>query len=354
MRVVVVIVDSLRRDHLAAYANTWLECANFSGLAERSVVFENVRTDRPGCASFRFELMTGLAASRLRDLAAAGALAAAEATLPGLLREKGVFTGLVSDHRRAMEVYRPACDFDFVLYQPGQGGDPMPDGPERLATPFEGGAGREPIAPQFAPDRLWLERYFRNRAALAGAFDPTEKLFDLASDAVVRLADREHWLMVVDCHGLRQPWDPPEDFARYRPENHLGKLAWLGPRAVRSDELDEGQLRFLRCAYADSCLFFDHALGGFLETVRGQDDVRLWLVSDHGVMIGDDGFVGFDESMANDAVRELVLLASGSQERDGRESGPVRPVDLHATLLALAGVESKWAVDGKIIDPLVK
>jgi len=29
-------------------------------------------------------------------------------------------------------------------------------------------------------------------------------------------------------------------------------------------------------------------------------------------------------------------------------------VDLHATLLALAGVESKWAVDGKIIDPLVK
>ena len=41
MKVIVILADSLRKDHLGCYGNEWIETPNIDALAKESVIFEN-------------------------------------------------------------------------------------------------------------------------------------------------------------------------------------------------------------------------------------------------------------------------------------------------------------------------
>ncbi len=354
MRVVFVIAGSLRRDLLSCYGNTWLKCENIELLARHSLKFTSARVDRPDPLAVRLALMTGLAESRFLRPAMMGSALAGDCTLPGLLADGGCLTGLITDSRHVLPFYQSHCEFDFILYQPGQADDPQLDTPGKLANPFSEGGGRELVCPRNGPDHADIDRYLRSQSPTAGFDHPTEKLFKTVAESIDHLQDKESWFLLVDSHGLRQPWDSPDAFAHYRTEKHLQTLVWQDDELVSADDLSTDQLKLLRCAYSDSCLFYDHAFGTLMEVLQRNEGIHVFFLSDHGLLIGDEGYVGYRADMQYPAVTDQALLVARPDGKVGECSDRVRPADLFSTILTLADMKPPFACDGATIDAIVR
>jgi len=347
LRIVFLLVDALRKDHLACYGNTWLNCPNLARIAARSTVFTHTQVSRPDCRAVRLELMTGMSSARFAHPISDVRALAAGSTLPAVLKQAGHLTGLVTDHRDAMWLYRMLCDFDFVLYVPGQADDPQIRSPDDLTSPWQ--MRYEPVVPEFAPDSDRLRRYVRNQGAAEGPGYATEKLFTVAAETLTKLADVENVFLLIDSFGILPPWNPPEYFAAYRGENASQKLAWLSEPLVGGDKITEQQLKFLRCAYADSCLFYDHALTPLTDVLADQGDIHVLLASDHGMLIGDDGYVGCDATVNSPAAVDQVLLAAKPGGGSDTCDQPICPADIYASTLALAAGDPPVPSDGRRI-----
>ena len=59
MNLIVIMLDSLRRDHLGCYGNKWIKTPYLDELAKESILFENVYTDGLLTIPVRTELFTG-------------------------------------------------------------------------------------------------------------------------------------------------------------------------------------------------------------------------------------------------------------------------------------------------------
>jgi len=351
LRIVVLIADALRKDHLACYGNQWLECANLTRLADRAVTFTRARCDRPDCRAVRLEWMTGIDTAGVDHPVSVARGISPACTMPGLLKQAGYRTGLVTDHRTAMSVYRTLCDFDFVLYCPGQADDPQLRSPDDLAGPSRD--RRQPLVPELAPDRDRLQRYVRNQSGAGRTGHTTEALFARAAECLDRLGENENVFLLIDSFALLAPWDPPRTVRTYRGDNGLDKLAWLARPLASTETVTDQQLKFLRCAYADACLFYDHAMAPLVDLLARSDATYFFLASDHGVLIGDDGYIGWDATRRSPAVTDEVLLVLKPDSGPGRCDDPIRPADMYITVLALAGVEPPFKSAGRKIGAIV-
>src|SRR5437879_2149121 len=102
MKVLFVILDTLRRDYLEPYGTTWVHTPNIARLAERSVVFDNHWCGSLPCMPARREFMTGRHNFLERGW---GPLEPFDDVLTNLLRQvpsdsprKPVFSHLITDH----------------------------------------------------------------------------------------------------------------------------------------------------------------------------------------------------------------------------------------------------------------
>ncbi len=102
MQVLFVILDTLRRDFLEPYGNTWVHTPNIARLAERSVVCDNHWVGSLPCMPARREFMTGRHNFLERGW---GPLEPFDDVLPVLLRSVPpgeqrpcIFSHLITDH----------------------------------------------------------------------------------------------------------------------------------------------------------------------------------------------------------------------------------------------------------------
>lgn len=351
LKIVWLIADGLRRDHLACYGNTWLDCPNLQRLGEQARRFTRVRANRPECRTVRMELLSGLHGVRMaRPMVLARALANSH-TLIGQLNAAGYFTALLSDNHHTLPIYRACCDFDLVLDIPGQGDDPRIEHLDDVG-PFETDE-RIPIAPEYAPKKDSLTRYARNAARYSDLGHPTQRLFEEAATAIKQLAKRDRSFILIDSFALWPPWDAPGNFAQYRDPKQLDKLAWLVPNGTPVDKVTDDQIRFCRCAYADACLFYDHALTPLLNALNEHDDIYLFVMSDHGILVGDHNVVGWNDETGPPAVMDQILMVLRLDRTGGEDESEVSTPDVYATTLALTGIESPLCCDGSPIKTLI-
>ncbi len=59
MKVLFLVLDTVRRDYLAAYGNDWVRTPNLTRLAEHGIVFDNHWVGSLPCMPARREFMTG-------------------------------------------------------------------------------------------------------------------------------------------------------------------------------------------------------------------------------------------------------------------------------------------------------
>ncbi|MBT5829721.1 MAG: sulfatase-like hydrolase/transferase, partial [Candidatus Latescibacteria bacterium] len=178
------------------------------------------------------------------------------------------------------------------------------------------------------------------------------------------------WFCWVSFGGPHEPWDTPEPYAsRYNPDDMpdpvlAPKEDRERPRGLLDKRLEKGQIDFepgeekrLRADYAGNITLIDDQIGeilGVLE-VRGElDNTVIVLVSDHGEMNGDYGFI-YKEHLLNGSVRVPLLVRTpntiGSEGAGTVCDSPVEWMDVGPTLVELAGGALNYQQFGKSVCP---
>jgi arylsulfatase A-like enzyme len=174
------------------------------------------------------------------------------------------------------------------------------------------------------------------------------QVFTSGAEALSQAARRRPFALVVDAYEPHEPWTPPRSYTRlygdpgYRgPEPAMpryGRVSnWLGP-----DE-EEQVLERLRAVYAAEVTMTDRWLGAMLDRLYElglERETIVVLMSDHGIQLGDRGWVGKISAALHPELIQvpLVIVHPGRLRAGGRSPYYASTHDLARTLMTMAGV----------------
>jgi arylsulfatase A-like enzyme len=283
MKVLFVILDTLRRDFLAPYGNTWVHTPNMARLAERSVVCDNHWVGSLPCMPARREFMTGRHNFLERGW---GPLEPFDDVLPVLLRSvppgeqrPRIFSHLITDHYHYFYLGGEGHNnsFDTWQFERGQESDFWVSRVDLPALPPS--LNRATARQQNALNRLAQrdEHEFSGPRCVDHALRWLED--NRASD---------HWLLQLEL------FDPHEPFYVVPKYLELYGDTWDGPLydwpdyGVCSDS--PAAIAHIRNCYAALLTMTDHWLGRLwdkLDALDAWQDTIVILTTDHGSMLGE-------------------------------------------------------------------
>lgn len=314
-RVVLVSIDTLRRDHLGTYGYPRDTSPFIDSLAERGVVFERAYAPIPSTAPSHATIFTALFPVQHGLRTNGHQLPSGIETLASRLRE-GDFTtaGFVSTRAQW-----------------------IPTGLDRGFDVFDARAADDPDVYRTADRTVdaalaWLE-----------GCAPCQRLF--------------LFVHLFDPHG---PMRPPEThldvFRTESPEARARHVTFLSrqqgiPLAFYRG--DPGAMLFIVDRYDAEIRFADTELRRLYAGLGalGLNASTLWIVtSDHGQGLGNHAFMGHGKAYEEGLRVPLVLHASDGSLRARRVRGIVQHVDLAPTLLALTGQRPLAGIAGSSLE----
>jgi arylsulfatase A-like enzyme len=365
--IVLIVVDTLRPDHLGCYGSDWMHTPNIDALARESLRFTRVFPEAMPTVPARRSILTGRRAYPFRGWAPWEGLAKragwspimpGASTLPTILGRRGYWTAYVSDnpfltHTDVFAPFRESVD-DYVRVL-GQRGARRPAD----SVPRGEAVRRLPPVMRTEPAIRQVRQYLANNGA--GEVDEEQaasRVFASAERLLGEAARRKPFLMVVDSFDPHEFWAPlRRDLELYADPGYRGADI-ADVRYTWSDYLTSPQLRHLKATYAASVTAVDRWLGRFLGGLRRrglESDTVVALVSDHGIYLGEHELTGKSDSYLHPELIQVPLLL---RDPDGRAAGDTSDyrattIDLAPTLLSMAGAPPSRRFEGTDLSPLL-
>ncbi|MDW5598524.1 sulfatase, partial [Conexibacter stalactiti] len=367
--VVVIVLDSLRYDHVGANGNSWIRTPNIDALARESLRFTRAFPEAMPTVPARRSLLTGRRVypwtnwKPTRNLPGTPGwtgLGAGEATWLKTLRAAGWWTGYVTDN-------------PFLGFNPTWA--PLRRSVDRFVRiGGQVGARRPASSISLASARHWLPRDMatdhyvsgmrQHLANLAGARDEREqccaRVFSNAIDVLASAKRaRRPFALVVDCFDPHEPWAPVRKYrdlyldGSYR-GNEPGNVRYRPARYLTPEEQ-----RRLPGLYAAAVTQTDAWLGHFLAALHDApalvDDTAIVLLSDHGIVLGERGWTGKPALELHPELTHVPLLVRAPDRRRAGQSADYfsSPHDVGPTLLSITGVRRPSTMDGSDLSPLL-
>jgi arylsulfatase len=318
--IVLIVVDTLRADHLGVYGYTPPTSPRIDALASGATVFDAAWGAAPWTLPSVMSIFTGRYPSSHRVENDGLRLAADVPTLPQILKARGYATGGFVSHVYVTSPYGFERGFDrfddFGLSRPGY----------RLE------ARLEPPADKVTDSALrWLKTQRGKPVFLFVHY------FDV------------HW-----------PYEPPDTTRDLFPSSYRGPLdaTWdsLSKFQDPSRPMPEDYRRFLVSRYDGEIRFVDQQIGLLLDGLQLEQRAgRAWVVltADHGEEFKEHGSIGHGRQLYEEVVHVPLVVAgpagvgpaqtgtakapAGTPPSTRRIALPVSGVDLLPTILDLAG-----------------
>ena len=366
MNVVLVLLDSLRADHVGCYgrgptAEGWTcRTPALDALAAESIVFTRAFPEALPTIPVRRALHTGTRTFPFRGwvpqkgdtVRAYGwqRIPEEQVTLAETLQANGYRTALVTD---AFHQFKPSMNFhrgfDHWQWVRGQERDPI--GPTGAVSEADVDRHLPEAARQSGP-RALLRQYLANARARRHEEDwQAPKVFLAAIRWLEEngTADKPFFL-VVDSFDPHEPWDPPRYYTDLYDPGYDG-IEVITPKYGPSDYLSPGELRHMRALYAGEVTMVDRWLGHFVEQLRTQgvlDDTLLIVTADHGHQLGEHGLTGkISWGMHPELMDVPLIVRRPGAAGAGTTCGAfVQGHDLAPTVLAALGVAPAVPMDG--------
>jgi choline-sulfatase len=297
IRIILVTIDTLRADHLESYGYPRGVSPFLDGLADRSVVFDQVFASCPLTAPSHASLFTSLQPAQHRLLVNGEVLDDQLLTIAQLLSQQG---------------YRTAA-FTPVKFLNG------------LAAGFDHFDSSEAYEPA--------------EAVLARAFEWLEETGVDEKSFV--------WVHLYDVHEWFRPKHLRREAVRWVIENAElkgGRLrSWLGEHHGLPADLPEWKVSIMTAInrYDGQLYAVDRALESFYGKLGAGDllDGSIWFItSDHGEGLGNHSRMGHGHYLYDEQIRVPLLVHSPTGRlKTGRVSSIVRLVDLAPTIADLTG-----------------
>ncbi len=369
MNVVLIIIDTLRQDHVGCYGNKWIKTPYLDSLAKESVLFTQAYPSSLPTLPVRRVLQTGCRIFPFRghraykgDFVGAsgwGPVSEQRDTIAEILQSHGYCTSFITD---TYHHFKPSKNFHRGFNEwtwiRGQEADPYRSGPypseEKILAqlPESLRTGRNTRFLKFlslylmnVAERRYEEDYFPARVFKAGA-----RWLEQNQDA-------EKFFLVLDSFDPHEPWDPPVSYKKmYDPDEDTINLLPFSLYG-RADQLTPPELKRFRANYAGEVTLVDRWLGYFLEKMENlglMDNTLIAVISDHGHCIGEQNLISKQGHPMSREIADLVLMIRHPKgEGAGRICDSLMyNYDLPATILAKLGIEPEKPMDGKDIWPL--
>ena len=358
LNLVVVVVDTLRLDHVGAYGSTRVKTPCLDQFASESVVFENVFADGLPTIPCRRCYHTG---KSVVPGAAWVPNPPGEVNLAQILNPRGYWSGLISD---VYHYFKPDMNlhegFNTWQWIRGQEMDAYLGGPKEKFQPKD-----------HMPADLWHERYddtMRTYMMNTQNFQSEDDYFcaQTASSAIDWLEQNSSnspfmlWIEMFDPH---EPWDAPARFQKMYRDDYGFERFLFGygvqpfPASGKSPDFTP-HLPVIRDLYAAEVSYVDWCVGRLFEAMEKMkllDDTIVVFTTDHGTHLGELGYVQKQPALLNSLVMQLPLIIRHPERSTAgkRISELVSAIDFAPTFCQMLGVDDQEQMDGRNMWDLV-
>ncbi|MBK7644047.1 MAG: sulfatase [Planctomycetes bacterium] len=367
--ILVVVLDTLRPDHLGCYGSSRPTSPRLDSLAQRSCLFENAQSAAPLTVASLLSLVSSLypAVHGVQGELNPGRMSEHVTTLAEVLAAHGYTTAAFTEGGYA----NPR----FGL---GQGFQTFPASPNDSDPNVSNLLGTSRLSENLARTQTWLRGvkqpfflFFHTyevhqpnyaRQDYMRMFRPG---FDEAADhartaAAIQRWDHEHAASEEECQtllehlyqcprtGLPDLLDP-DGFERL-----AHKYGCAPDDAVHNEKL----LALVRDLYDGAIRYTDdqlELLWNLLDELQLQSNTILVVVSDHGEGLGEHERIEHSHNLHEEALHVVLLIhAPGQEFAPRRVKTQVRSIDVMPTLLELAGIDaSGLPLQGESLVPLM-
>lgn len=335
----IIMSDEHRKDAMGCAGHPIVKTPNLDALAARGTMFENAYTPSPMCVPARAAVATGAHVHQCRNWDSATPYDGSRQSWMHEVREAGMHTASIGKlHYRSAEDDNGFAEELLPMHVVGGTGWAI--GLLRQNPPAYDEAAE--LAADVGSGPSSYTDY--DRAITAAAEDWLAQ----------RAAEGTPWAGFVSLVSPHYPLTAPEEyFSMYDPAEMDMPVAWReGPPAhpelknvaeffAYDRHFDEQSMRAAKAAYYGLISFMDHCVGRVLAALEasGQaEDTLVVYVSDHGDMMGDQGF--WTKQVMYDASAGVPMIAAGPGIPAGhRTATGTTLLDLAATARGTAGLE---------------
>lgn len=341
MKAIMVMFDSLNRGMLPNYGCENVIAPNFQRLAEHCVTFDNCYAGSLPCMPARRELHTGRYNFLHRSW---GPLEPYDDSMPGILKENGIYTHLTTDHWHYWE--EGGCcyvnqynSYEFVR---GQEGDPF-KGRVEWEVPEHLGGRKD-----FCGRQEYINRHYMKEEKNQSIVQNFSNGLDFIRDNHMS----DNWYLQLENYDPHEPFFTPEKYKEPYKDGYDGVMFdWPGyHEVVETPEQVEHCINEYR-ALVTMC---DTYLGKVLDMMDEYDmwkDTMLIVNTDHGFMLSQHNWWGkmmmpyFDEL----AHIPFFIWDPRSKVAGERRQALVQTIDIAPTLLEYFGQEIPKDMEGKVL-----
>jgi len=360
MNVVVVVIDSLRVDHVGAYGNTWIRTPHLDEFANSACVFDQAYAEGLNTIPVRTAWFTGRFTFPRRPWMP---LTFSDVALAEVLTFKGYNCALIGDcYQYHKPKYNLQRGFEYVEWIRGQEFDKwIVDESIDVEEGVERHFKAHPGAPeQSARWRELFKQYLRNVSGRKTEEDYSPARVSLAAqDWLERQKRRDNLFLWAEFFDPHEPWDPPQKYRDLYEKDYRGQDIIDPVGGEIEGYLTREELAHCKALYAGEVTLVDHWVGKLYEKVAElgmEDNTLLIYMADHGHPLGDHGYM---KKVRRYLHNELVRIPLMIRHPDGIGAGERREAitetpDVMPTVLDFLGVEAPDTVDGESLLPIVK
>ena len=329
MKTILIMMDTLNRHMLRAYnPQAVAKTPNIDRLAEHSIVFDNHFIGSAPCMPARRDICTGRLNFLERDW---GPVEPYDVTLQSLLRERGIFSHIVTDHSHYAEIGGEGYMQQYDTWELLRGQE----------TDVWGSQIREPEFPETYLGTVSRQYQCNRRHFQTDADRPTPRTF---AGAVKWLKENEgcdNYFLTVETFDPHEPFDASEEFQAMYPDSFETFFEWPRYSALNDEEGPEA-VEHLRNRYYATLSMADKWLGKLLDEFDRQnlwEDTLIIFTSDHGHMLGEHGVTGKNRYHTWNEMSRIPLFihVPGGLGDGGRRECVTQNIDLFPTILEAAG-----------------
>jgi arylsulfatase A-like enzyme len=359
MNVILVILDSLRKDHVGVYGNDRVKTPNLDALATESLRFTRAYPESIPTIPARRAIHTGLRTWPFRNWvppkgetffpAGWQPIPEEQTTLSEILLPAGYNTLLVTDtlhqFKASMNFQRGFRVFDWIRGQERDRYRPTLTVPEEQVEKLVVPGNDESMVDK-------VRQYVANtkgRKTEEDWFSP--RVFNRALQFLEVQNRDQSFFLTVDCFDPHEPWDPPTEYVRAYDDGYDGPEP-IVPNYSDASWIDERELERMRALYAAEVTMTDRWLGNFLDKVDSlgfMEDTLLLVISDHGVALGEHDDTGKPFWALYPELTDIPFFI---RHPEGTGAGQTSDYyasthDVAPTVLGVLGMEPQQPMDGQ-------
>lgn len=352
MNVVLIVFDTLRKDHIGTYGNSWIKTPNLDALAKESIIFENAHPESLPTIPFRRSTHTGIRTfpfeqyqPRKGEIVQAYGwepIPESQTTISEILQRNGYTTVFITDNyhyfKPSMNFHRGYSQWQLIR---GQEVDPYKTAPKPNPKQLE---RHIPQSGECKHMMTILPQYLTNIANRKSEEDYfTPQVFNAATKWMEENKGEEKFFLFIDSFDPHEPWDPPKKYRDLYYPNYTGREV-ITPNYSSVDYLTPDELRYMKACYAGEITMVDTWLGKFLEKMRELDFLDkslVILVADHGHQLGEHNLTGKVPRGLYPELMDIPLFIRHPDEfkKGKRVHSYVYNHDIVPTILQFLGIE---------------